>query len=430
MKEVTRVHLAKTPYSIELDAKKELEKYLHDIERVMKAEPEAIQEIEARFVELLSERGVAADGVISAADVAMLREKMGEPREFSEGGEEGLEATEVLDEKPVKRLMRDRDNAILGGVCSGIAAYFGRDVLIVRLIMIALLIISAGTFLFIYIVFWIVIPPARSAADRLTMAGRPVTLEALKASSELESQPSVGAKLAARIARFALGAFVLLAAAGTLVAVLVGGFVGYQGVSWMTDFSAQPWAFGVLASLFVGGMALVVLLGLMTYAVFSWTMKRTVGLAALVMLLVGTLAVTGVAISGFQATTALQKDKQTLTKVEKIELPVDISKSDTVNVVGAQVAYGVVSADSPRAELRYWALKGTSKPTVSVEKWVDGTVWITVESPGHNQVCPALFRGYEPYCSGISPEVVLYGMSLHSNESAISSSDSPYHLLD
>ncbi len=84
MKEITRVHLAKTPYDIEVDAKKALEKYLAEIERMMGSE-EAMREIEARMVELLGERGVAAGGVISASDVADLRQKMGEPKEFSDG---------------------------------------------------------------------------------------------------------------------------------------------------------------------------------------------------------------------------------------------------------------------------------------------------------------------------------------------------------
>ena len=54
MKEITRIHLAKTPFSAEIDAKKSLEKYLNSIQKNMHAEPEAMQEIEARMVELLT----------------------------------------------------------------------------------------------------------------------------------------------------------------------------------------------------------------------------------------------------------------------------------------------------------------------------------------------------------------------------------------
>ena len=113
MKEVTRMHLAKTPYSIEVDAKKALEKYLAAIEKTMQVESEAMREIEARMVELLAERSVAKDGVISLDDVNALKTQMGDPKEFSENGEtreSSDEATESPNDtryKPSKRLMRD-----------------------------------------------------------------------------------------------------------------------------------------------------------------------------------------------------------------------------------------------------------------------------------------------------------------------------------
>ena len=62
MKEITRVHLAKTSYDIEVGAKKDLEIYLNDIERMMGSAEDAMYEIEARMVELQGERGVASGG--------------------------------------------------------------------------------------------------------------------------------------------------------------------------------------------------------------------------------------------------------------------------------------------------------------------------------------------------------------------------------
>ena len=49
MKEITRVHLAKTPYDIEVDAKKQLEKYIQAIAQTMDSD-EVMREIEARMV--------------------------------------------------------------------------------------------------------------------------------------------------------------------------------------------------------------------------------------------------------------------------------------------------------------------------------------------------------------------------------------------
>ena len=69
MKEITRIHLAKTAFSVEIDAKKSLEKYLNSIQKNMHADAEAMKEIEARMVEILAERGVMKEGVISDDDV-------------------------------------------------------------------------------------------------------------------------------------------------------------------------------------------------------------------------------------------------------------------------------------------------------------------------------------------------------------------------
>ena len=48
MKEITRIHLAKTAFSVEIDAKKSLEKYLNSIQKNMHADAEAMKEIEVR----------------------------------------------------------------------------------------------------------------------------------------------------------------------------------------------------------------------------------------------------------------------------------------------------------------------------------------------------------------------------------------------
>ena len=181
MKEITRIHLAKTPFSVEVDAKKSLEQYLDSIQKNMHAEPEAMREIEARMVELLAERGVSKDGVISHDDVLAVQKQMGEPQDFADGeAPETVDTAETNANKPTKRLMRDPDNAILGGVCAGIAAYWGINPLWVRLLFIFSPFITFGTSLLIYIVLWISMPEAQTAAEKLQMRGEEVTLDSLK----------------------------------------------------------------------------------------------------------------------------------------------------------------------------------------------------------------------------------------------------------
>lgn len=56
-----------------------------------------------------------------------------------------------------KRLYRSRKNAMLGGVCAGLAGYFGIDPTIVRLIFV-LLFLFGGHGLLIYLILWLVVP--------------------------------------------------------------------------------------------------------------------------------------------------------------------------------------------------------------------------------------------------------------------------------
>ena len=139
MKEITRIHLAKTPFSVEVDAKKSLEKYLNLIQKNMHAEPEAMREIEARMVELLAERGMSKDSVIGNDDVLAIQKQMGEPRDFSDGSDNAETDVDVDDEvlgNSSKQLMRDTEHGLIGGVCAGVAAYFGVNPLWIRLIAI------------------------------------------------------------------------------------------------------------------------------------------------------------------------------------------------------------------------------------------------------------------------------------------------------
>src|SRR5690606_8253329 len=62
------------------------------------------------------------------------------------------------------------------GVASGIGHYLGIDAVWVRLIWVFLAFGSAGTFIFIYVLFWILVPEAVTTAEKLTMTGEPVNI--------------------------------------------------------------------------------------------------------------------------------------------------------------------------------------------------------------------------------------------------------------
>ena len=86
MKEITRIHLAKIPYEIENDAKKDIEKYLNALRKI--ADDSIFADVEIRITEILSDIGVEANGVITKEDVEKIRAQIGEPEVFEGEGDE------------------------------------------------------------------------------------------------------------------------------------------------------------------------------------------------------------------------------------------------------------------------------------------------------------------------------------------------------
>lgn len=181
MNEITRIHLGHQPYTISVEAHKDLKAYLDAIQKNV-ADEEVANEVELRMSELLTERGLTSDKVILAADVDYLKKQLGNPADFSDDSEAPRKST--IDEKTTKRLFRDPTKAYVAGVAAGLASYTGLDATLIRLIFVLLTIFGGGIGILLYVLLWLVVPPAETASERLQMQGKPVTLEALKASVE------------------------------------------------------------------------------------------------------------------------------------------------------------------------------------------------------------------------------------------------------
>lgn len=82
---------------------------------------------------------------------------------------------ELKEEKKYKKMFRNPDDKVLGGVSSGIAAYFGIDIVVVRVLFVLLIFVGFSGPI-IYIVLWIILPEAKSITDKMEMQGEPVTL--------------------------------------------------------------------------------------------------------------------------------------------------------------------------------------------------------------------------------------------------------------
>jgi phage shock protein PspC (stress-responsive transcriptional regulator) len=87
-----------------------------------------------------------------------------------------------LDEPEVgKKMFRDPERKVIGGVSGGIAAYFGVDLVAIRLLFVVFTIFFGAGFI-IYIVLWIALPEAKSLTDRMEMQGEPVTLSNIESN--------------------------------------------------------------------------------------------------------------------------------------------------------------------------------------------------------------------------------------------------------
>ncbi len=90
------------------------------------------------------------------------------------------ESAELDDQPSVKKMYRDPENKVIGGVAAGLAAFAGMDVAIIRLIFVVTGFFGFGVLL--YIIFWIALPEANTITEKMEMQGEPVTLSNIESS--------------------------------------------------------------------------------------------------------------------------------------------------------------------------------------------------------------------------------------------------------
>lgn len=185
MKKTVNINLAGIIFHIDEDAFDQLNGYLNRIKKHYKNEDgceEIASDIEARIAELLQEKGVE---IISIDNVEELISILGEPESYEENDEkDNSESYQYKSVKNKKRIYRDGENEIIGGVCSGIAAYFDIDPVFIRLVFIIALFTGPGVL--IYLILWAIIPEAKTTAEKLQMKGEEVTAENIKKTIQKE----------------------------------------------------------------------------------------------------------------------------------------------------------------------------------------------------------------------------------------------------
>ena len=201
MKRVETIHINGIVFSIEDDAFVKLGSYLDTLSKYFENEQggrEIITDIEARIAELFAEQDGSARQVITMTDVTKVIETLGTPEDIAgantdfETGDVPPPQSKQQPPKPSRRLYRDPDRRYLGGVCAGLSAWLGINPVILRLVFVLFVLLPfprfiiniygvhghglPGFFILIYCVLWIVIPKAKTTAQKLSMRGEPVTI--------------------------------------------------------------------------------------------------------------------------------------------------------------------------------------------------------------------------------------------------------------
>lgn len=188
MKKTLSINISGSVFHIEEDAFEKLQDYLHSLKHYFETQSggnEILQDIETRIAELLQEKITDSQEVVTLEWVEEVTARMGQPADFAEQEEEA-EKTTTKAERTKKRLYRDDESRVLGGVCSGLSAYFDIDPVILRILFVALIFLGVGISALLYLILWIVVPKARTTSQRLEMRGEAATISNIQKSVQEE----------------------------------------------------------------------------------------------------------------------------------------------------------------------------------------------------------------------------------------------------
>lgn len=180
MNKTINIHLAKISFTIEELAYGILKNYLDELNRLFdktEGKNEIIEDIELRIAELFAEQQIRPTDAITQDDVEAVIAILGKPEELMLD-EDDADPQSSKTEKHPKSLFRDPDDRYIGGVAGGLGHYLGVDSVWIRLIMILLIFSSVGGL--VYILLWILVPEAKTTADKLKMKGEPINVSTIK----------------------------------------------------------------------------------------------------------------------------------------------------------------------------------------------------------------------------------------------------------
>lgn len=294
MKKAIKINLNGAIFHIDEDAYEKLKKYLDAIGRHFSNKEEGeeiLTDIESRIAELFHEKMVKEEEVISMKLVSEVIEIMGDPQDIIDTGEEPSSGAKTSystgNQHRNKRLYRDPENSVVGGVAGGLGAYFNIDPLIVRILFV-IFFFFGGSSLLVYLILWIAIPKAGTAAQKLEMRGEPVNVsniekkvreeyeaakENIKAaanSEQVKKTKNAAAGFFSELGKIVLvfikviliiiGTGFILSGIGIIIALLSGTFVGLH----IFPFGNFDFTFGELLSPFSDPVSITLLVVALT----------------------------------------------------------------------------------------------------------------------------------------------------------------------
>jgi len=178
MNKTVNINIGGLFFHIDEDAYQKLSRYFDAIKRSLSnssGKEEIMKDIEMRVAELFTERQQSDKHVINNKDVDEVVTVMGQPEDYRIDDENASQTTSNFSSTGRRKLYRDKDRGIIGGVCTGLGHYFGIDSVWIKVFFL-ILFFGFGTGFIAYLVLWIIIPKAVTTSEKLEMTGEPVTI--------------------------------------------------------------------------------------------------------------------------------------------------------------------------------------------------------------------------------------------------------------
>lgn len=181
MKKVINVGIGGRSFTIDEDAFEALDKYLCKFRSRVNMgidTKEVMNDLEDRIADIFAE-SLHEGSVVSIKLVNDVIERLGMPDDNEYKENNNFNNYNDMEEKATKRYYRNSDDKVIAGICSGFAAYFNLDVVLVRVIFVILLLCGSAGF-WLYIILWLVAPLAVTAKQKCELRGLPVTFENIR----------------------------------------------------------------------------------------------------------------------------------------------------------------------------------------------------------------------------------------------------------